>query len=251
MTRGPDWLGIGAQRSGTTWFTDLLVQHPQVQVPSVKEQHVLYEGLVRRWPNSTWSRYVKLHNDAHSEDPGSPVVGEFTPYYLRALWVPAVVRDHIDEEAPLFVLLRDPVARFASAIRHEMARTRAKSFRLGGKFHRLWLRRIASDAQWAGMYATQLEVWRNQVGPDRLHVIQYEKFKADPQATLDDAWRSLHLEPVHLIEPNRPSATVTEKDVWQVEEVPGLYDALVQAYRPEAARLTRWGIDLDLWPSLL
>ena len=26
----PAWLGIGAQRSGTTWFTDLLTQHPQV-----------------------------------------------------------------------------------------------------------------------------------------------------------------------------------------------------------------------------
>ena len=30
MRIGPSWLGIGAQRSGTTWLTDLLVQHPQV-----------------------------------------------------------------------------------------------------------------------------------------------------------------------------------------------------------------------------
>ena len=41
----PAWLGIGAQRSGTTWFTDLLTQHPQVGlgVNGKKEQHLLHK----------------------------------------------------------------------------------------------------------------------------------------------------------------------------------------------------------------
>jgi hypothetical protein len=41
---GPAWLGIGAQRSGTTWFTDLLLQHPHVSLSTAgrKELHALY-----------------------------------------------------------------------------------------------------------------------------------------------------------------------------------------------------------------
>ena len=45
FTGGPSWLGIGAQRSGTTWFTDLLTQHPQVGLGTngKKEQHLLHK----------------------------------------------------------------------------------------------------------------------------------------------------------------------------------------------------------------
>ena len=41
----PAWLGIGAQRSGTTWFTDLLTQHPEVGLGTngKKEQHLLHK----------------------------------------------------------------------------------------------------------------------------------------------------------------------------------------------------------------
>ena len=42
---GPAWLGIGAQRSGTTWLTDLLTQHPLVDLGTngKKEQHLLHK----------------------------------------------------------------------------------------------------------------------------------------------------------------------------------------------------------------
>ena len=41
----PAWLGIGAQRSGTTWLTDLLTQHPQVALGTndKKEQQLLHK----------------------------------------------------------------------------------------------------------------------------------------------------------------------------------------------------------------
>ncbi len=37
----PDFLGIGAQKSGTTWLYDNLVSHPQIWMPPVKELHHL------------------------------------------------------------------------------------------------------------------------------------------------------------------------------------------------------------------
>jgi hypothetical protein len=35
----PNFLGIGAQKSGTTWLHDNLARHPQVWLPPVKEIH--------------------------------------------------------------------------------------------------------------------------------------------------------------------------------------------------------------------
>ena len=37
----PDFLGIGAQKSGTTWLHDNLARHPQIWLPPVKELHYL------------------------------------------------------------------------------------------------------------------------------------------------------------------------------------------------------------------
>jgi hypothetical protein len=113
---GPKWLGIGAQRCGTTWFTGLLIQHPQVDVGLGKyEHHVLYRfGLMREWNDKAKQRYQKTFA---SED---IKLGEFTPYYLRSAWTPEIALDVLPEDAPLIVLLRDPVDRFASSLRHAM-----------------------------------------------------------------------------------------------------------------------------------
>ena len=112
---GPSWLGIGAQRSGTTWFTDLLTQHPQVGLGTngKKEQHLLHKVADGVLPAAD---YLSLF-------PADGVRrGEWTPQYLRHASVPAAAARHVPD-APVLVLLRDPVERFRSAMR--LAATRA------------------------------------------------------------------------------------------------------------------------------
>ncbi len=41
FTMYPDFLGIVAQKSGTTWLHDKLWRHPQVWLPPIKELHHL------------------------------------------------------------------------------------------------------------------------------------------------------------------------------------------------------------------
>lgn len=122
--QGPKWLGIGAQRCGTTWFTGLLIQHPQMDVGLGKyEHHVLYRfGLMRDWNEKAKHRYQKVFADEQVK------LGEFTPYYLRSSWTPEIALDVLPDDAPLIVLLRDPVDRFGSALRHAMG-TALKRYR--------------------------------------------------------------------------------------------------------------------------
>jgi hypothetical protein len=72
----PAWLGIGAQRSGTTWFTDLLTQHPEVGLGTngKKEQHLLHKVADGREPPAA---YLDLFPDDGVRR------GEWTPQSLR------------------------------------------------------------------------------------------------------------------------------------------------------------------------
>ena len=81
----PAWLGIGAQRSGTTWFTDLLTQHPEVGLGTngKKEQHLLHKVADGVIPPED---YLGLF-------PSDGVRrGEWTPQYLRHASAPAAAR---------------------------------------------------------------------------------------------------------------------------------------------------------------
>ncbi|MGH2787659.1 MAG: hypothetical protein ACRDJV_07080 [Actinomycetota bacterium] len=123
MIEGPSWIGIGAQRCGTTWFTDLLVQHPRMDVAGrgdaasggKKEHHFLYRyGLTRDWSAAARDEYRATFTSDELK------LGEFTPYYLRASWICELTADSLPEDAPLLVLVRDPIDRFASAVRRDM-----------------------------------------------------------------------------------------------------------------------------------
>jgi len=255
--RGPAWLGIGAQRSGTTWFTDLLVQHPEVHLSRrrTKELHRLYRTLYKPLDAE---RYLRLF-----DGPGCP--GEFTPFYLRALWVPALARQVVGDRAPLIVLLRDPIDRFESAMRMTLAdpahRRRRKgarnavrrglASREGGARQRSPSNRLmrwrASDAEWAGMYATQLDCWASYFPREQFVVLQYEAVKRDPQAAVDAVWARMELSPVELRDEDASSETRTRGLVeWAWPD--GAKDALTRAYEPDVARLaSAWGIDRSLW----
>jgi hypothetical protein len=227
---GPDWLGIGAQRSGTTWFTDLLVQHPGVGLGSngKKEQHLLHkvgDGLAER------SEYLDLF-------PGDEVKrGEWTPQYLRHASAPATAASLLRDDVPILVLLRDPIERYLSAMRLKATR--------GGS---PWPYPVPMTVQaFSGFYAEQLAMWRSAFARERFEVLVYEDVRADPQAAADRVWRRLGLEPVALRDVEKPSGS--SSTVSYDAEV-GVVAALQAAYGQQARRLEdEWGLDLTRWST--
>jgi hypothetical protein len=228
---GPAWLGVGAQRSGTTWFTDLLLQHPAVTLarPGEKELHQLYRGLNEPFDEAHYLGLFEVEG----------LAGECTPAYLRCPWTAGTAARLVAPEVPVFALLRDPVERFASAMRLEASRGRLRSpedVRLRG-----------ADAVWAGMYASHLDVWERALADGQLLVFQYEKVVQDPDLHVGRIWARLGLGPVTLEDVERPSRTSAAESAWDWPE--GLRDALVSIYAPQVQALDRWGIDVTLWPN--
>lgn len=224
---GPAWLGIGAQRAGTTWFTDLLLQHPKVTLSKRerKELHILER------PNVDVKAYRRLFGR---------YAGEWTPYYMRALNIPPIAAEALDDDAVVLVLLRDPVDRYASAMRHYESRRRLR--KVTPELRRL----IGSDVTWGGMYAAQLEAWAESIGTERMLVMQYEALTADPQKHADLVWQRLGLDPVPLQQAGKKSRTTSKKASWEWPE--GLQERLARAFSPDVRRLAPWGVDLSLWP---
>lgn len=226
---GPAWVGIGAQRSGTTWLTDLITQHPQVGLGTngKKEQHLLHkvgDGRVEA------ADYLALFP---RED--GVLRGDWTPQYLRHASTPAALA-RLLPEVPVFVVLRDPVERFRSAMR--LAATRGKS----------WPYPVPITVQtWTGMYADQLDMWAAAVGRERMHVMVFEQVRTDPAGTLGAMWARLGLDPVPLVDVDQESKSSSQAD-W--DWTPGLQESLRVLYAPQVARLREdWGLDVSGWRS--
>ena len=81
----PDFVGIGVQKAGTTWWFDAICAHPDVfsRADIHKERHFFGRYAVRPFGPADCSLY-------HGWFPRPPdsLTGEWTPDYIHCPWVP-------------------------------------------------------------------------------------------------------------------------------------------------------------------
>ena len=102
-----DFLCIGANKSGTTWLHNMLIQHDNVALAKTKEPHYFSRNydLGEQWYLSLWNKNEER------------VKGEFSTTYFNS----AEALDRIKKDCPdtkLLIILRDPVARAISHLKH-------------------------------------------------------------------------------------------------------------------------------------
>lgn len=115
----PNFIGIGAQRSGTTWIYEMLKSHPQVCMSPEKEINFFNDHYNR---GIDW--YKKFFNECSREK----VIGEFSPAYLPHNLTAKRIRK-IVPEAKLIVSLRNPVDQIFSRYHYMITRQMySKSF---------------------------------------------------------------------------------------------------------------------------
>jgi arylsulfatase A-like enzyme len=169
---GPNFLGIGAQKAGTTWLYENLKRHPDIGFPAEKEVHFWDQRKDR--PVTEWLDLF--------EDFAQRKRGEITPAY--GILDTDAIRE-IRELCPdlrLFYSIRNPIERaWSSALmaleRAEMTLDEASDLWFIDHFK-------SSGSRRRGDAESCLARWRSVFRPEQIHVILYDDLAHNPLDTL-------------------------------------------------------------------
>ena len=228
----PDFVGIGVQKAGTSWWYELVREHPDVyDRPDLpKERHLLTRFCTEPFGPGDVERIHRWFPRL----PGT-VTGEWTPEYLGYPWVAPLLAE-VAPDARLLVLVRDPIERFRSgwAFRLRMGAPRTEG--------------TVADAVRQGFTARWLRWYQRFFPPEQILVQQYERCRADPEGQLAATYAFLGLEPF------RPADVRREVNVGarpKAELDRSARARLVECYRDDVADLATLvpDLDLSLWPA--
>jgi hypothetical protein len=234
-TGPPDFVGVGAQRAGTTWWFRTLVGHPELRPARgrKKELHFFDRFCARELVAEDVDAYHRLF----PSEPGE-LAGEWTPRYMHDFWTPRLLR-RVAPEAKLLVMLRDPIERYRSGIPHRLSRTPERPQPT-----------LVADAVERSRYALQLGRLYRHHPPEQVLVQQYEKCRRDPAGEYRRTLRFLGVdadhEPREVERPRGTTAEAAKVPLW-----PDMLATLRAAFDPDVERLRELvpELDLSLWPN--
>ena len=208
----PSFLICGGQRCGTTSLYRALSAHPVV-LKAVLHKGVHYFDTSYRRGMGWYKGHFPLHRSAQkiTERYGVPAqTFESSPYYMYHPQAAARIA-HDLPDAKLVALVRDPVERAYSQHAHEVARDFETEHDFGSalalepaRLHRQE-EKLAEDPDYysfahqhhayraRGEYARYLTEMAKHVGRDRIHVVESERFFAEPEQVYDEVLTFLGL----------------------------------------------------------
>ena len=212
---GPTFLGIGAQRAGTTTLHRALAGHPQVFLPVRRKELHYFDQYYER--GEDW--YRAFFKGA-GKQPGMVAAGEITPRYLYDPRVPARIHA-FDPDLKLIAILRNPVDRAFSQYQFAI-----RDFHERRPFARYAAEE--EDVIGRGAYAQQLARYFERFDRDRILVLIFEEVMPRPDWLDRELCRFLGIEPGHMANAGRP---------WEAENA-----AYRVRHAAAFARLRRWGV---------
>jgi Sulfotransferase family len=232
----PDFVGIGAQRAGTTRWFRLLGSHPEVaSSPLAKELHFFdrfYEG---GFEDADVGRYHEYFPRADGLK-----TGEWTPLYGNAPWVPKMLA-RAAPDARLLMLVRDPVERLVSGLQHNARVAREQG---------LPMSRLAPvEAFSRGLYHAQAMSFLGCFDRSRFLLLQYERCLREPLAELRRTLEFVGVSDVDFAPPDLDANPNPQHSKPSLDA--DTCDSYARAYREDVLALAAEfpELDLALWPN--
>lgn len=184
----PDFVIVGAQRSGTTSLATWLWSHPQVRRARASEV---------RYFDDHYDRGINWYRSQFPLWRPNCATGESTPLMMFNPLTPARVAHDLPRRTKFIAVLREPVERAISAywLMRKMGRERlslveaidAEPERLAGEAEKfattgLGIHHRRHSYVSRGEYASQLRRWFDHVGRERFYVIGSDELFGDPGA---------------------------------------------------------------------
>lgn len=210
--RKPRIIGIGAQKAGTSWLSEMLAQHPKIWTPPFKEVQFFNHRFIpehRDWLPWHYRRSKEnlVRRHLAKNIPIAPEMAEylaritsgkmFTDSWYRGIFAPAPAGTRPIDITPEYSTLPDegvdfvrdflPQAQFIYIIRHPVDRAISQlkmNLKRKGRTPQTtadWLAEVEDPVLLdRGDYATYLPRWQARFGPDRLLVLPFGRIARDP-----------------------------------------------------------------------
>lgn len=234
-----DFIGIGAQKAGTTWLQKRLELHPRIRFPAGKEIHF--------WDKER-ARGVDWWLGLFAAPADDIKRGEITPAYTT---LPAATVAEVHQAAPqarLFLSLRNPMSRAWSA-----AQMDAKFADLDPRQQPddWYIERFRSAGSLLrGDYLAALDNWTAAYGAAALLTILFDEIEQRPKATIRKVAAHIGVDPDFYAPLARDQIGRPVFVGQRLALRPSLLPILREIYLPQIDRLAaRLDRSLDHWRS--
>ncbi len=183
--RTPDFIVIGAARSGTGTLYRLFCQHPQISMSVKKETHFFSN-------DANFAKGIEFYHTFFEDSDSSQVVGEATPAYSSRTENPYTAK-RIYETLPkvkLIYIVRHPLQRIESFWRAMFVKNphlKFNEFVHDKDFNPWHLDR--------SRYLFQISAYLDYFPDEQLLVVFYEDFQRDTQGTLKKCFEFIGVDP--------------------------------------------------------
>ena len=187
--RQPNFIGLGAQKAGTSWLAACLAAHPQIYMPRKETQFFTHK----------WDKGLEWYESLFAKCPPGQICGEFSTSYLCS--EDALVRiKRVAPDAKLIAVLRHPVERALALVRHKMMRGKP----YGTEAVIGWSR-----------YSEYVPQWQEKFG-EQLWLVDYNKMQRWPLMFIITAyeWLSVDRDFIPSLINERVNVSINPKSVW-------------------------------------
>ncbi len=221
---GPAFIGLGAQRSGTTWISCCLYEHPELFIPE-KELHFFSR-------ERNWKRGREWYESRFERAGPHRRAGEFSTSYLADPGTPARIHTRYPD-ARLICSLRSPVDRAVSNYVNDVRAGRVEArvgFEQALRDHPEYIEQ--------GLYVDQIERYLERFAPEQMKILIYEDSLVDPLRFVRDIYAFLEVDPT--FRPSSIRRRVNSARVPRMRVIDGVMHRTALA-------LQRAGLDRLVW----
>ena len=191
----PNFLIIGAMKSGTTALYYYLEQHPEIYMSPVKEPNFFSSQEQENAADAVTN--IGTYQDLFRGGSGKKALGEASHSYLYEPRAAAEIKRYVPE-AKLIAILRNPIDRAYSHFLH-MVRTGMEPLddfaqALREEEVRIHKERTFQDYIGRGLYYNQLKRYFGTFPQEQVRVYLYEDLSGAPISTVQDAFRFLKVD---------------------------------------------------------
>lgn len=167
----PNFLGIGAMRSGTTWLDQVLRSHPEIYLPEKRKEIHFFDQYYERGIN-WYQNFFPEPKQANLYQ----AIGEITPKYLYSPQAPKYIHKHLPS-CRFLIILRNPADRAYSQYGFAISNFNEQ---------RSFPQYLAQESEVfeRGLYSQQINNYLQYFTLDQFLILIYEQVVQDPEVAL-------------------------------------------------------------------